>query len=179
MNIRLNDTPFVPTYYVLFFLQLETRRVTVAGITRHPTAEWMLQMSRNATDEESGHLVGQRYLLHDRDTQFCPAFRDVLRSAGVRPVVLPPQSPNLNAFAERWVRSVKEECLSRLVLSGEASLRRALTEYVAHFHSERNQQGKQNRFLFPTRAQNQRGVRTRLRCDGRLGGLLKYYRRAA
>jgi putative transposase len=73
------------TYYVLFFIQLETRRITLAGITRHPTAEWMLQMSRNATDEESGHLRGQRYLLHDRDTKFCPAFRNVLRSAGVRP----------------------------------------------------------------------------------------------
>src|SRR5215510_1163184 len=87
------------TYCVLFFMQLDTRRITLAGITRHPTAEWMLQMSRNATDEESGHLRGQRYLLHDRDTKFCPAFRNVLRSAGVRPVVLPPQSPNLKAYA--------------------------------------------------------------------------------
>jgi putative transposase len=75
------------TYYVLFFLQLETRRVTLAGITRHPTAEWMLQISRNATGEEFGHLRGQRYLLHDRDTKFCAAFRGVLRSAGVQPVV--------------------------------------------------------------------------------------------
>jgi hypothetical protein len=84
------------TYYVLFFLQLETRRVTLAGITRHPTGEWMLQMARNAVDEEMGHRRSQRYLLHDRDTKFCSAFRDVLKSAGVRPVVLPPQSPNLS-----------------------------------------------------------------------------------
>ena len=167
------------TYYVLFFVQLETRRVTLAGITRHPTAEWMLQMSRNATDEESGHLRGQRYLLHDRDTKFCPAFREVLRTAGVRPVVLPPQSPNLNAFAERWVRSVKQECLSKLILFGEASLRRALTEYIAHFHSERNHQGKENPLLFPTRAPDRSGIRTGVRCDERLGGLLKYYRRGA
>jgi transposase InsO family protein len=167
------------TYYVLFFVQLETRRVTLAGVTRHPTAEWMLQMSRNATDEESGHLLGQRYLLHDRDTKFCPAFRDVLRSAGVRPVVLPPQSPNLNAFAERWIRSVKQECLSKLILFGEASLRRALTEYIAHFHSERNHQGKANQLLFPTRAPDRSGIRTGVRCDERLGGLLKYYRREA
>ena len=88
---------------------LETRRVTLAGITRHPTADWMLQLARNAVDEETGHLRSQRYLLHDRDTKFCSAFRDVLKSAGVQPVVLPPQSPNLNAFAERWVRSVKQE----------------------------------------------------------------------
>ena len=167
------------TYYVLFFVQLETRRVTLAGVTRHPTADWMLQMSRNATDGESGYLLGQRYLLHDRDTKFCSAFRDVLRTAGVRPVVLPPQSPNLNAFAERWVRSVKQECLSKLILCGEASLRRALTEYIVHFHSERNHQGKQNRLLFPTRTPSRSGVRTRVRCDERLGGLLKYYHREA
>ena len=147
--------------------------------TRHPTADWMLQMARNAVDEETGHLRGQRYLLHDRDTKFCPAFRKVLKSAGVRPVVLPPQSPNLNAFAERWVRSVKQECLSKLILFGEGSLRRALTEYVAHFHSERNHQRKQNRILFPTRTPKRCGVRTRVRCDERLGGLLKYYARAA
>jgi hypothetical protein len=95
------------TYYVLFFVQLETRRITIAGITRHPTAEWMLQMSRNATDEESGPLHGQRYLLHDRDTKFCPAFRNVLRSAGVRPVVLPPQSPNLKAYASHCTSSAR------------------------------------------------------------------------
>jgi putative transposase len=171
------------TYYVLFFIQLETRRITLAGITRHPTAEWMLQMSRNATDEESGHLRGQRYLLHDRDTKFCPAFRNVLRSAGVRPVVLPPQSPNLNAFAERWVRSVKQECLSKLILFGEAALRRALTEYTEHYHTERNHQGKENQLLFPgpapNRSDGQRRVRCRVRCEERLGGLLKYYRREA
>ncbi len=124
------------TYYVLFFVQLETRRITLAGSTRHPTADWMVQMSRNATDEETGHLRDQRYLLHDRDTKCCTAFRNVLRSAGVRLVVLPPQSPNLNAFAERWVRSAKQECLSKLILFSEGSRWRALTEYIAHFHSE-------------------------------------------
>ena len=103
----------------------------------------------------------------------------MLNSAGVRPVVLPPQSPNLNAFAERWIRSVKQECLSKLILFGEASLRRALTEYIAHFHSERNHQGKQNRILFPTRAPQRSAARMRVRCNERLGGLLKYYRREA
>ena len=169
------------TYYVLFLVQLETRRVTLAGVTRHPTAEWMVQMARNGTDEETGHLGGQRYLLHDRDTKFCPAFREVLRSAGVRPVALPPRSPNLNAFAERWVRSVKQECLSRLILFGEASLRRALTEYIAHFHAERNHQGKQNQIqiLFPPPVRERSTGKGRVRCDERLGGLLKYYTRAA
>ncbi len=73
------------TYYVLFFIGLESRRVSLAGVTQHPTAEWMLQMARNATDYSSGALLGTRYLLHDRDTKFCPAFQDILRSAGYRP----------------------------------------------------------------------------------------------
>ena len=88
------------TYYVLFVIQLETRRVTLAGITRHPT-EWMQQVARNLTDAEGGALLGQRYLLHDRDTKFCPPFRSIVRHAGVEPLRLPPNSPDLNAFAER------------------------------------------------------------------------------
>jgi transposase InsO family protein len=92
----------------------------------------MLQMARNATDESSGFLRGQRYLLHDRDTKFCAAFLDVLRSSGIRPLALPPSSPNLNAFAERWVGAFRQECLSKLILFGEASLRRALIEHIDH-----------------------------------------------
>lgn len=167
------------TYYVLFLIQLETRRVTLAGITRHPTAEWMLQMSRNATGEMSGHLNGQRYLLHDRDTKFCAAFRNVIRSAGVRPLMLPPRSPNLNAFAERWVRSVKQECLSRMILFGDAALCRALTEFVNHYHAERNHQGKDNKLLFPGPPRSACRSRGTVRCQARLGGLLKYYQRKA
>ena len=97
-------------------------------------------MARNATDESSGFLRGQRYLLHDRDTKFCAAFLDVLRSSGIRPLTLPPKSPNLNAFAERWVGSIRQEWLSKLILFGEASLRRALNEYLEHYHFERNHQ---------------------------------------
>ena len=95
------------TYYVLFFLHLETRRVSLAGITRHPTEEWMTQMARNPVDEESGYLSRHRYVLHDRDTNFCAEFRKTLAPGGVKRLGLPPRSPNLNAFAERWVRSVK------------------------------------------------------------------------
>jgi putative transposase len=121
------------TYYVLFFIHLETRRISLAGLTRHPNSEWMLQMARNATDESSGVLRGHRYLLRDRDTKFCAAFLDVLRSSGIQPLALPPRSPNLNAFAERWVCSIRQECLSKLILFGEASLRRALTEFIEHY----------------------------------------------
>ena len=95
------------TYYVLFFLHLETRRVTLAGITSHPVEEWMVQMARNAVDDIDGALLPVRFVLHDRDAKFCVSFRSVLQSGGVQPILLPPHSPNLNAFAERWVRSVK------------------------------------------------------------------------
>ena len=159
------------TYYVLFFLHLDTRRVTLAGITRHPTETWMTQMARNAVDQPAVRQC--RYLLHDRDTKFGDASQDVLASEGIRCLKLPPQSPNLNAFAERWVRSVKEECLSKLILFGERSLHRAVTEFVAHFHSERNHQGKGNTLLFPAPATLT--ARQHVRCRERLGGLLRYY----
>jgi len=96
------------TYYLLFLIHLESRRVTLAGLTRRPTSEWMLQMARNATDESSGVLHGLRYLLHARDTKLCSAFLDVLRSGGIRPLALPPRSPNLNALPNAgWAPFVK------------------------------------------------------------------------
>lgn len=109
----------------------------------------MQQVGRNLTDAEAGALKGQPYVLHDRDTKCCDSFRSMLRAEGVTPLRLPARSPNLNSFAETWVRSVKEECLSKLILVGEGSLRRALNEYIAHFHSELNHQGKENDLLFP------------------------------
>jgi putative transposase len=147
-------------------------------MTRHPTEQWMMQMARNAVDETNGVFRLIRFALHDRDSKFCAAFRATLRSGGVRPLVLPAHSPNLNAFAERWVRSIKSECLSKLILFGEASLRRAITQFLAHYHHERNHQGKANLLLFPPdeREPNDRSV---IRCRERLGGLLKYYCRAA
>jgi putative transposase len=93
-------------------------------------------------------------------------------------VPLPPRSPNLNAYAERWVRSVKEECLSRMILFGEASLRHVLAQYVAHFHLERNHQGKGNVLLFPAVSQDTEHTAP-MQCCERLGGLLKYYTREA
>jgi putative transposase len=165
------------TYYVLFFLHLETRRVTIAGITDQPDEGWMQQMARNATLEGEGWLSVRniRYLLHDRDTKFCASFRETLAAGGVKSLRLPVRSPNLNSYAERWVRTVKEECLSKLILFGEGSLRRALEEFAAHYHGERNHQGKGNVVLFPgsEMATTKRGPS--IRCRERLGGLLKYY----
>jgi hypothetical protein len=165
------------TYFVLFFLHFETRRVSIAGITRHPTEAWITQMARNAVDDTSGALRPCRYVLHDRDTKFCSVFGDVLASEGLHCLKLPPRSPNLNAFAERWVRSVKEECLSQLILFGERSLRRVLTDFAAHYHGERNHQGKGNALLFPAPTTN--ASRRSVYCRKRLGGLLRYYCRAA
>jgi Integrase core domain len=130
------------TYYVLFFIHLESRRVAIAGITVHPDERWMKQMARNATMEGCGILRDCRYLLPDRDTKYTQSFRAITASRQVEPLVLPARSPNLNAYAERWVRSVKEECLSKVILFGERSLRRALSEYVEHYHAERNHQGR-------------------------------------
>jgi hypothetical protein len=113
--------------YVRFFIHLESRRVSIAGITDHPEACWMRQIACNATLEGMGHLSGCRYVLHDRDTKFCAEFRKTLAVAPVKCLRLPPHSQNFNAFAERSVRSVKEDCLSQLILFGEPSLRKALT----------------------------------------------------
>jgi putative transposase len=165
------------TYYVLFFIHLESRRVDIAGITVHPDEPWMKQIARNATMEDCGALRDCRYLLHDRDTKFTRSFRAIIASGRVEPLVLPARSPNLNAHAERWVRSVKEECLSKVILFGERSLRRALSDYVDHFHAERNHQGKGNVLLFPRDADRHRVGPVRYR--ERLGGLLRYYHQEA
>jgi len=163
------------TFYVLFFIHLETRKVEVAGMTAHPNERWMKQMARNVTMDDWGFLAGYRYLLHDRDSEFTQSFRLTIESGGVTLLRLPARSPNLNAYAERWVKSVKDECLSRLILFGKASLRRALGEYVAHYHTERNHQGKNNVLLFPCAPAREARVDASVACRERLGGLLKYY----
>ena len=165
------------TYYVLFFIHVESRRISVAGVTRHPDHEWMEQMARNVTMEDTGFLNKQRYLLHDRDSKFCASFREILEAGGVKPLALPPRSPNLNAYAERWIRSAKEECLSKLILLSEGSLRCALRHFEVHYHEERNHQGKENRLLFAVPTPSSAGNRVRRR--ERLGGLLKSYERQA
>src|SRR5215471_15169383 len=165
-------------YYVLFFIHLGTRKVHVAGVTPHPNQAWMMQIARNVTMEQWGFLAPGQYLIHDRDGKYCPAFQHIIDAAGVTRVPLPPRSPHLNAYAERWVRSVQEECLSRLILCGEASLHHALTHYVAHVHHERHHQDKGNVLLFPTVNQNV-GRASPIQCRERLGGLLKYYDRDA
>jgi putative transposase len=163
---------------MLFFIHLASRKVHVAGVTPHPDERWMVQIARNVTMEQWGLLAPGQYLIHDRDGKYCPAFQQLIDTAGVKRVPLPPRSPKLNAYAERWVRSVKEECLARLILFGEASLQHALHEYVAHYHHQRNHQGKGNVLLFPSSSQKHPRVGP-MQCHERLGGLLKYYTREA
>jgi putative transposase len=166
------------TYYVLFFMHLATRRVHIGGITPYPDGQWMTQLARNATMADVGFLSPTRYLIHDRDSKFCASFQLTIEAVGIKTVKLPARSPNLNSFAERWVKSAKDECLSKLILFVERSLRLALKEYVTHHHHERNHQGKGNLLLFPASEQTRR-VDGPVRCRERLGGLLRYYYRAA
>jgi transposase InsO family protein len=114
------------TFYVLFFIKLDTRQVHIAGVTAHPNEAWMKQMARNLTMEEWGILKPGQYLIHDGDKKFCASFKQMLDDAGVKRVPLPPRSPWLNAFAERWIQSVKTEALSNMILFGERSLRHVL-----------------------------------------------------
>jgi putative transposase len=166
------------TYYVLFFIHLASRKVHVAGVTPHPDEQWMKQVARNITMVEWDFLSPGQYLIHDRDTKFCVAFQQIIDDTGVERVVLPPRSPNLNAYAERWVRSVKEECLARLILFGEKALQHALMEYGTYYHHARNHQGKGNVLLFPSSSPD-RESQGPIQCRERLGGLLKYYEREA
>ena len=165
------------TYYVLFFMHLATRKVHIAGITPHPNEEWMIQMARNVTMADVGFLHPDHRLIHDRDGKYCPAFIRTIESVGVKSLKLPARSPNLNAHAERWVLSVKEECLSKMIFFGEESLRRALTQFASHYHEERPHQGKGNAILFPSNEEC--GDNGEIRCRERLGGMLKYYYREA
>ncbi len=162
---------------VLFVIELSTRRVEIAGITTQPDGAWMTQIARNLTDDGDGFLVGKKYLIHDRDPLFTQEFQETLSAAGVRTVRLPARSPNLNAYAERFVRSIKESCLDRMILFGERSLRRTIQEFVAHYHFERNHQGLDNQLIFPDRRNSKRSAP--VECRERLGGMLKYYHRQA
>lgn len=127
-------------------------------------------------DETTGCLRQCRYVLRDRDTKFCSAFDQLLRTNDIQCLKLPSRSPNLNALAERWVRSVKEECLSKLILFGEEPLRRALKEFTTHYHEERNHQGKDNLLLVPSVSAGDARNRS---SSNRLGGLLRFYGRVA
>ena len=156
---------------MFFLIDLSSRKVEIAGVTRDANGAWMSQVARNLTDAAEGFLIGKRYLIHDRDPLFTEEFLEILKGTSVQSVKLPPQCPNLNAHAERFVRTIKESCLERMILFGEGSLRRALHEFVEHYHHERNHQGLGNRLV--TGAEEPCADKTAaIRCRQRLGGML-------
>jgi len=164
-------------FIVLFIIELSTRKVVIAGIAPIANGLWMNQIGRNLTDAVDGILKGKRYLIHDRDPLFTSEFLKVLGESGVASVKLPARSPNLNAYAERFVRTIKESCLERVIRFGEGSVRRAAAEFTAHYHRERNHQGLDNKLISPDpRLVREGGEVKRLE---RLGGLLNYYYRTA
>ena len=164
-------------YLILFIIDLRTRRVEVAGIVRQPDGRWMQQIARNLTDVESGVLNRTQYLIHDRDPLFTEAFATLLCSAGIQTVKLPARSPNMNAYAERFVRSIKSECLSRIIPIGEGHLRKAVSAYTEHYHAERNHQGLDNQLILKPKAEPP--LDGNVECRERLGGILRFYYRQA
>jgi len=175
--LRQNAWHGLVTYYVLFVMELATRRVQIAGMTPHPTAAFMQQCARQLTDPCDGFLLGKRYLIHDRDTKFTLAFDGLLKGSGVAPIILPPRSPNLNAHCERFVRSIKEEALDHMVMLGERCLNQVIRQFLTHYHTERHHQGLGNVCIAPAPATE--GERARVVRQDRLGGLLSYYYRDA
>ena len=164
-------------FLVLFFMELSMRRVQVGGIAKVANGLWMSQIARNLTDAGDGLFLGKRYLIHDRDPLYTAEFLSTLESAGVKSVKLTPRSPNLNAYTERFVRTIKESCLERMILFGEAPLRTAISEFLSHYHLERNHQGLENRLITPlhTTIETPGAVQRRQR----LGGMLNSYDREA
>ncbi len=135
------------------------------------------QNSSDLTNVEDGFLKGKRYVLMDRDGKFCPAFRDFLKDEGIQPLLLPPRSPDLNAYIERFMKSLKSESLSRMIFFGEESLRRAVAAYLDHYHAERNHQGLGNQII---EAGDELGqIAGKVECREHLGGSLRYYYREA
>ncbi len=155
-------------------MDLKSRRVHLAGVTLHPGQSFMAQVARNLTDCEDGFLRTHQLLICDRDTKFNARFREILCDAGLRVVRTPYQAPNCNAHAERFVLSIKSECLQRMIFFGERALLRALRDYLEHYHLERAHQGIGNAVI-ESHAPGPGSVL----CRERLGGLLKHYYRAA
>ncbi len=159
---------------VLVVIDYSTRRVEIAGIVPQADGVWMKQIARNLTDPINGFLRDKKYLVHDWDTLFTKDFRAILRAGGVKCVKTSVACPNMNPFVERFVRSIKHECLNKMLIFGERHLRYVIGEYMEHYHHSRPHQGIGNNMIAPLPQGKGEIV-----CHERLGGLLKSYRRAA
>ena len=164
------------TYYTVFGIDLAYRRVQILGSTPYPEALFMQQLMRTVVIAEDAMAPAPHVLICDRDRKWSSDVRRRLHEAGIRVVLTPERAPNANAYAERFVRSIKEECLDRLIPLGERHFRTAIAEYVAHYHAERNHQGIGNRLISGSLAVD---MTSRVRRRPRLGGLLNFYQRAA
>ena len=171
------ETAWLKTLYVLFFIELGSRRVHLAGCTSRPTAAWVAQQARQLSWQIQDGALPVRFLIHDRDTKFSAAFDTVFMSEDVTIIRTPVQAPTANAFAERWIRSVREECLDKLLILGEQHLQRVLTSYVAYYNGARPHQGIDQQGPVPLASMARDGPIER---RDLLGGVLHdYYRRAA
>lgn len=162
-------------FYVYFVMDLKTRRVRIAGVTDSPNGEWATRVTRGLVDSFDGFLRNHTHLIHDRDPLFTEEFAGLLKSCGITPIRLPPRSPNMNAYAERFVGSIRAECLDRMIIFGEKHLHHVLSEYAEHYHGERPHQGLGNKLIDPKHEPGSGAVT----CRERLGGLLRFYRRSA
>jgi hypothetical protein len=174
-------SPFGTVRYMVFFvIQLKTRAVEVAGIRVDPDGEWMKQMARNLVDPVEGFLRGATHLIHDRDPLFTEGFAAILPAGGVECVKIPAQSPNCNPHAERFVKTIRCECLNHFIIFGERHLRYLIKEFVEHYLTERFHQGIGGQLIRnqPVSA-NDNGATGKVACRSRLGGLLNYYHRSA
>ena len=163
-------------YHTLFVMNLAKRQVQIAQISCQMNGEVMAQVARNLTDSEDGFLDGMEYFVCDHDVLFTKQFEAILKSSDVKLLRTRVATPQQNGFAERFVKSIKEECLNKLIFCGEKSLKRAVNEYVEHYHHERNHQGLDNLIPFPYAAHSKGKSGSVVKFE-RLGGLLNYYHR--
>ena len=171
------ETAWLKTLYVLFFIELGSRRVHRAGCTRNPTSAWVTQQARQCRWKLADGTVSARFLIHDRDAKFPAAFDTMFISENVKIICTPVRAPNANAFAERWIRSVREECLDKVLLLGERHLHHVLTVYLEYYNHARPHQGIDQHCPVPQERSARDGPIER---RDMLGGVLHdYYRRAA
>jgi hypothetical protein len=166
-------------YMVFFVIEIKSRAVEIVGIAIDPGEEWMKQVARNLTDPVDEFLRGAMYLIHDRDPLFSKAFIAVLKAGGVKSVKIPAQSPNCNPYVERFVKTIKYECLNQFVIFGERHLRLLVKEFVEHYMTERFHQGIGGQLIRNVGPTNDNGAEGSVRCRSRLGGLLNFYHREA
>lgn len=159
---------------MLFFIELGSRQVHFAGCTRHPDTRWITQHARQLVWQLEERELAIQFLIHDNDSTFAPAFDAVFQAADVRVIHTPFRAPNANAYAERWIRTVREECLDRLFILSEGHLHRVLREYVDYYNQARPHQGLQQQVPIPLPPASAQGA---IRCRDVLGGILHDYHR--